>query len=249
MRLWFWLYMAVALIPAQAVAKPLVADLSQYHIAIDSSFTGAKLILFGARQAAGDIVVVVRGPAQNFTMRKKERVGGIWVNRHSMEFTNLPDYYAVASTRPLESLLNTDVLDTLQIGVENLPYLPLSHMQSDELTFEQRQEFRREFISERYKSKLYADNQETVTFMGDTLFKTTLPFPDVTPRGGYTAETYLIYNGQIVGMQSTPLIVAKRGLDAVVFQLAHEYPAIYGIIAVLMAVSAGWLASTIFRKL
>jgi uncharacterized protein (TIGR02186 family) len=236
--------------PVTAQAKPLVADLSQYHIAIDSSFTGANLILFGARQAAGDIVVVVRGPMRQYVMRKKDRVAGIWVNRTSMEIADVPDYYAIASTKPLDRLLTPEMQEKLEIGIAHLPYLAFEQHNTDsELTAEQQTEFKEAFIANRLSKKLYANAEKTVTFMGDTLFKTTLPFPDVTPRGGYTAETYLIYNGQIVGMQSTPLQVAKSGLDAAIFQMAHEYPVIYGIVAVLMAISAGWLASAIFRRL
>lgn len=248
MRTRLIMLLLVLFLPIQANAKPLVADLSQYEIAIDSSFTGAKLILFGARQAAGDVIVVVRGPAREFTLRKKDRVAGVWINRSSMQMHDIPDYYAIASTKPIESILSPELLKTLRIGVANLPYntAPAS---DEDLTAEEKSEFEQAFIVNRLRRNLYTDNQGSVTFMGDTLFKTTLPFPDITPRGGYTAETYLVYNGQIVGIQSTPLLVAKRGFDAAIFQLAHEYPAIYGIIAVIMAISAGWMASMLFRKL
>lgn len=247
----FALIVLLMLLPIHsAYSKPLVADLSQYEIAIDSSFTGAKLILFGARQTAGDVVVVVRGPARSYVLRKKARLGGIWVNRTSMPITDIPDYYAIASTKPLDSILSEDMQRTLKIGIPTLPYLDAEQQNpSSKLDTAQREEFRDAFIADRALKQLYADKQETVTFMGDTLFKTTLPFPDITPRGEYTAETYLIYNGQLVGVQSTPLYVAKRGFDAVIFQMAHEYPAIYGLLAVLMAISAGWLASVLFRRL
>lgn len=237
------------LLPAQAFAKPLVADLSQYRIAIDSDFMGTKLILFGARQAAGDVVVVVRGPAKDYTLRKKGRVAGIWVNRTSLDFHAIPDYYAVASSKPLDDILPPRMQRMLQIGIPNLPYLRLEEIAAQKLDMEEALAFRDAFITERANKRLYNDNAHQVSFMGDTLFKTVLPFPDTIPRGDYTAETYLIYDGEVVGMQSTPLNVAKTGFDAAVFQLAHEYPAVYGLLAVLMAISAGWVAAAAFRKL
>lgn len=243
MRLFLCILLAVWSFAVQA--KPLTADISQYEIAIDSSFTGAKLILFGARQAAGDVIVVVRGPARNYTMRQKERVAGIWVNRRSMAFDTIPDYYAVASSKPLDDLLSPHMQQVLQLGINHLPYQQASN---PDLTSEQRSMFQQAFIDNRERKLLYAENAKQVGFMGDTLFKTTLAFPDTTPRGGYTAETYLVYNGQLVGVQSTPIRVAKRGFDATLFLLAHEHPAIYGILAVIMAISAGWLASALFRK-
>lgn len=233
------------LFPAGAAAKPLVADLSQYDIAIDSGFTGTRLILFGARQVAGDVVVVVRGPAKDYVLRRKDRVGGIWINRDSVEMQGIPDYYAVASSKPLDSILTPEMRRSLQIGIPSLPYLQAA----EGLDGDDARDFTAAFIAQREGRRLYSDNAHAVSFMGDTLFKTTLPFPDTIPRGGYTAETYLIYNGEVVGMQSTPLHVAKTGLDAVMFEMAHEHPVFYGVLAVLLAVSAGWAASVAFRKL
>ena len=46
----------------------------------------------------------------------------------------------------------------------------------------------------------------------------------------------------------TPLFVSKIGIGADVFEFAHRQPAIYGILAVLVAISAGWAASAVFRK-
>jgi uncharacterized protein (TIGR02186 family) len=235
--------------PWQAAAKPLIADLSQYNIAINSSFMGTKLILFGARQTAGDVVVVIRGPARDYTLRKKDRLGGIWVNRTSLEVKGIPDYYTIASTKPLDSILSPEQQRILEIGIPELPYLNGEAMTESELTFDEATAFRDAFIEQREQKRLYNDNVHAVSFMGDTLFKTTLPFPDTIPRGNYTAETYLIYNGQIVGVQSTPLTVAKTGFDAAIFQLAHEYPVLYGILAVFMAITAGWGAAALFKRL
>lgn len=240
-------FMTVLLLPLSATAKPLVADLSQYEIAIDTSFTGAKLILFGARQAAGDVVVVVRGPARDYTLREKERVAGIWVNRRSMELERVPDYYAVASSKPLASILPLGMRNALQIGIHHLPYTQTAL--TGTLTEGQIESFTKAFVADRTSRSLYTESSHSITFMGDTLFKTVLPFPDTTPRGGYTAETYLIYNGQIVGIQSTPLFVVKRGLDAAIFEMAHESPALYGALAIIIAIGAGWLAALVFRKL
>lgn len=239
----------IGLLPSQATAKPLIADLSQYNIAINSSFMGTKLILFGARQMAGDVVVVIRGPARDYTLRKKERVAGIWVNRRSLALQGIPDYYTIASTKPLDDILSPEMQEVLQIGIPHLPYISAESLAESELSPAEATNFTSAFITQREQQRLYNDNIHAVSFMGDTLFKTTLPFPDTIPRGGYTAETYLIYNGEVVGMQSTPIQVAKTGLDATIFELAHGFPILYGILAVLMASLSGWLAAVAFRKL
>src|SRR5271170_5227924 len=91
-----FLILLILLIPLPAAAAPLVADLSNYRIDIDSGFNGTRIFLFGARSDNGDIVAVIRGPAKDYIVRKKEEVAGIWVNRQRMRFFGVPDFYAIA---------------------------------------------------------------------------------------------------------------------------------------------------------
>src|SRR3546814_9818449 len=53
----------------------------------------------------------------------------------------------------------------------------------------------------------------------------------------------MLQNGSVVHAQTTPLIVRKAGLGADVYFFAHDYAALYGVIAVLLAVSAGVIAA------
>ena len=81
-----------------AAAQPLVADLSSHEISITTGFSGTELLLFGATEGEGDIVVVVRGPAGPATVRRKSRVLGIWINTDSVRFEGVPSFYRVASS-------------------------------------------------------------------------------------------------------------------------------------------------------
>src|SRR5690348_11897437 len=76
---------------AAARAEPLVADLSNHLIAITTGFNGADVLLFGATDGPGDIVAVVRGPTGRAIVRQKGRLFGIWVNRSSMDFDEVPN--------------------------------------------------------------------------------------------------------------------------------------------------------------
>lgn len=236
---WYVFMALLCLLPASLSAKPLVADLSRHLIAIDSGFTGTDVLLFGARNDSGDVVVVIRGPLSNITIRKKERYGGVWVNRHSQEYASIPAYYYMVSTRPLSTINSASLLKALQIGPEQL--LPLAQS-ADE------QAFHEAWLRNRAREGLYQVAEYPVAFMGETLFKTVIPFPQSIPRGSYTAEVYLVSDGQLIGMQSTPLVVDKQGMDATIFEIAHRLPTFYGIMCVFIALIAGWMAGIIFRK-
>ena len=53
---------------------------------------------------------------------------------------------------------------------------------------------------------------------------------------------------RIFALFSTPLYVNKIGVGANVFTFAHRQAAAYGLIAIVLAVAAGWLAGAMFRR-
>ncbi len=227
-------------IPAQAA--PLVADLSNYRIAMDSGFNGTRLFLFGVRNDSGDIVVVVRGAKKDYIVRKKEKFSGVWINRERMKFYDVPNFYTIASSKPLSEINQKALFSQLGIGENNL----LTNS-SGGGTPEKINEFGTAFLDYQRSNRLYNTTPDNISFMGETLFKTVLEFSDNIPSGEYTAEIYLISDGEIVGMQSTPISVVKSGLDAFIYNYAHKSPALYGLSAVILALSVGWLAGRLFE--
>ena len=66
--------------------------------------------------------------------------------------------------------------------------------------------------------------------------------------GDYRANVYLFQNGKLLKRVSTPMLVEKVGFGADVYHFAHQKSALYGIAAIIIAISAGWLAAVLFRK-
>jgi parallel beta-helix repeat protein len=76
------LLLALVLVAAPASAERLIISVSSSRVLITSSYTGAELVLFGVIERDGasvsragpyDIVVTVRGPATQITVREKAR--------------------------------------------------------------------------------------------------------------------------------------------------------------------------------
>ena len=241
---------AGAILAAGAHAPPaaaqgtdaLIADLSSREIAITTGFAGTELLLFGAVDGEGDIVVVVRGPKRREIVRRKERIAGVWVIGRSVAFDEVPAFYFVTSTRPLRDIASAAVFAPRRIGADNLHIVPVARADVG------RTEFRRALLRNKARSGLYGENQGAVKVTGGRLFRTRVFFPSNVPTGNYTAEVYLMRNGVIIGGQSTPLVVHKVGLEADVFQVAHRHSTLYGIIAIVIALGAGWLAGVVFRR-
>jgi len=240
----FQLFLLIMLLcsVSTAQAKPLISDLSQNDIKIDARFSGTKLFLFGVRNLAGEIVVIVRGPKQNYIVRKKENVLGMWLNRKQMEFQNINGFYAAYSSVPI-SEMNKLVLSNLNIGLDNLVFEHDGRVYIEELD-----DFKKAILDNKFSHKLYSEEFGEINFMGDALFKTQIEFSKHIPEGSYNAEIYLIDGSDIVGIQSIPISVSKTGFEAEVYNFAHERKVLYGILCVFLAIVSGWFANVIFWK-
>lgn len=238
------LYILLLLCAAPAHAAPVLGDLSNYQITMDSSFNGTRMFIFGARNDSGDVVVVMRGPFKNYIVRKKEEIAGIWINRDRVKLFNIPDFYAVATSKPLDKLSHDLAFKQLAIG-----HGALFNKPTDPSKLALHEEFTKAFISHQVKRGLYAIKPTPLTFMGETLFKGVIEFPDKIPPGKYNAEIYLLNDNQIVGTHVLPIEVKKVGLDAFLHDYAHDKPLLYGITAVVMALAAGWFAGRLFEKI
>jgi uncharacterized protein (TIGR02186 family) len=108
--------------------------------------------------------------------------------------------------------------------------------------------FRTALIDEQQRAGLFATRVGKVDFLGDRLFRTTISFPSNVPTGTYLVQVFLIRDKGIVAGQTTPLVVSKIGADAAIYDFAERWSALYGIVAVLTAMMAGWLASLPFRN-
>lgn len=235
---------AAALVPVAArAADPLVADLSKHLVAITTGFAGTDVLLFGAVDGEGDVVVVVRGPAKPEIIRRKDRQAGIWINSGSARVESAPSFYRVASTRPLAEIAPRSVLDRHQIGLDHLDLsIDTKDSGADNTAY------RDALVRLKQDKGLYGEKIERIGFMSHRLFRTELHFPANVPVGTYLVEVYLMQGGDVLSAQTTPLVISKIGIGADVFDFAHQQAAAYGLIAIALAAAAGWMAAVAFKK-
>ena len=226
-----------------AKAQRLVADLSSKEVAITTGFTGAQLLLFGATEGYGDVVIKVVGPRRDEIVRRKQRVAGMWVNGKSIIFNDAPAYYWMSASKALDKIASPAVLNRLQLGLKRLKLSSNSRDSINEIV-----NFRKALIRNKKRLNLYSRDVSDIKLVRGVLFRSTVPFPANVPIGEYLATVYLFKNGELVREDTTPVTVKKAGLEAKIFNFAHEQAPWYGATAILIALIAGWLAGVVFRK-
>jgi uncharacterized protein (TIGR02186 family) len=243
---------AVLSLALMGQAEPvLVPDVSARRIEIQYSFTGAQILLFGAilyprgrvPERAPDIAVVLRGPVQPILVREKEKIAGIWMNADSTRFRSAPAYYAVASSKPLQDLLDERTAAIYEIGLQNLQLSPGSGALP-----ERARRFETGLIELRRRGGVYYEDPHGVQISQGVLYRARISIPSQVPVGTYTAETFLIQDRKVIAVATRDIEIGKSGFERWVTLVSRRHEGLYGLAAVVMSLSLGWAAAMIFRR-
>lgn len=240
------------MLAAPAAAQPrLVTDLSQSRIDISYRFAGAELLIFGAIQYPGGrapadppgIAVVLRGPADPLTVRRKERVAGIWVNTEALRFETAPGFYAVATTSPVRDLLDERNAAIHEIGLAHLQLSPATAADP-----ETTRTFQDGLVGLRKRERLFVEQPYGVQVTDNVLYRARIPIPSAVPVGNYSVQIHLIEDGKVRARSTAPVIIDKSGFERAIYVMAQERSLLYGLVAVGLALLMGWAAGSLLQR-
>jgi uncharacterized protein (TIGR02186 family) len=179
--------------------------------------------------------------------RRKAHVAGLWLNTSSATFDNVPSFYAIASSRPIDEIASDEFRATHGIGLQHVRF-PLAFGQQDALSTADLKEFREAVIRLKGKQGLYIESPFTVAFSGRSLFRSTIELPANVTVGPFDTRVYLFRDQQLLSQYAVRLTLEREGLERHLHAFAFRFPALYGLTTVAIALAAGLLASTVFRK-
>lgn len=240
----------LAALPAQA--EEVVLGLSKNEVAITATFDGSQILVFGAVKREEpipegpplEVVVAVSGPSFPVTVRRKERVFGIWVNTDSVLVDSAPSFYKVATSGPFGEVLN-EVEDLRHhVSIERAIRSVGATMGTSSA-----QDFVEAVIRIREKSGLYNIVENAVAVDEQTLFRTAIDMPANLTEGAYSTRIFLTRGGNVISVYETTIDVRKVGLERWLFNLSRQQPFLYGLMSLAIAIAAGWGASAAFRML
>jgi uncharacterized protein (TIGR02186 family) len=237
-----------AMLPAAALAESLISTLSDDAVEITSNFTGERIVVFGAIRGGPEantdyeVAVVVQGPGQDVVVRKKERIFGIWANRTSREFTDVPSYYVMHLSENFSAALTPADLVQYRLGVPSLPFV----QEANQDTTAQR--LAAALVGLKNARGLYAERKREVHFLAPNVFRTTFFLPSDIPTGEYRVSVYLFRGEAFLAGETQTLSIAKGGFSQQIARAALDFPLSYGLVCVALALFTGWFAGVIFRR-
>lgn len=251
----------LALLASSAVAahenalleERLLTAYSNDDVAITATFDGHEIFVYGAvtrnrfltdRDTPPEVIITITGPSTPLMVRKKDRIGGIWLNAEAVRIGAAPSFYAVMATRPLTDILDPADDNSFRISLDKVVSfvgMPFSARDPEE--------FRQAVLRLRSNAGLYFTQPRGVRLRNGTLFESRVTLPPNLVEGDYEARVFLVRDRRVRDQVSTPISVRKAGIERATYRLAHEQPLLYGLLTLLAALAAGWGANELFRRL
>jgi uncharacterized protein (TIGR02186 family) len=229
-----------------ALAEEITATVGPSQIAVTYNYEGAFVYVFGRIEGPKrnslyyDLVITVRGPSQQVSTWRKERIAGLWINKPSRMFDAVPSTLGVYSNRPLDTIASEAVLRKERLGIENLVLAGQGVDESDhDLTH---------LIALRKESGLYSEQTNNITFLTPAVFRADIPLPAHAMIGSYAVDLVLFANGKVVARNALDFSMVKVGIEDFIVKAAKEYGFAYGLAVMFAALGTGLLASIAFRR-
>lgn len=227
----------------------LVPEISQHEVEVRQGFTGTELLLFGAildpagRAAAQDydVVVVLQGPSQPIRLREKARFGGIWVNAASTDYRSAPSFFAMASTRPIDEIVDEKTAAIYEFGTRYIQLSPSGVIEPQEQA-----RFSAGLVDLRTRQSLYQETIGGVSVSEKVLYQVRIDMPSNVVTGTYTAETFAVRDGKVIASALSEVVVKKVGFERFIADSAENFSFLYGLVAVAMSLAMGWASSRFY---
>ncbi|HVG48771.1 MAG TPA: TIGR02186 family protein [Rubellimicrobium sp.] len=244
------LVLLLALLPWAVRAESVVLGLSEDEVGITATFDGSDILIFGAIKRDGpppessplQVIITVSGPLRPLTVRQADRRLGLWVNTGAVEVDEAPSFYAVATTAPLDQILSDT--EDLRHAIS----IPRA-IRAIGNEVGNRDDYLDALVRIRAEEGLYLLLEGGVSLAEQTLFRAEIALPANLTEGTYATRIFLTRDGQVVDVLGTSIAVRKTGIERWLFTLAHDQPLLYGLLALALAIAAGWGASAGFQAL
>ena len=189
------------------------------------------------------MIVVLKGPAEPIRLREKRQIGGLWMNADSTAFRSAPSYFAVASSRPIDEIVDERTAAIFEFGTDFIQLSP-----SGSIDLEEQARFRAGLVDLRERQGLYRTIEDGVTVREGVLYQARIGLPSNVQTGSYTAETFAVRDGRVVASAVAEVEVRKVGFERFVEVFADRQPLLYGMVAILLSLLMGWLAGRLFNR-
>jgi len=240
----------LAVCMAQQELKEIATVATKREVDIGLMYNGDFIYFVGSvPDPSADVIVKLTSTEDSpISVNRKGRVALMWMNVKQFTVTGMPLLYKFHSTRPINQILSKEMANQLGIGydvLKNQMQLKLVRGRAEkddaDIVFNGILRLKKE-------ANLYNIDEKRIEITGGKLFKHYFRFPPAAKEGTYRAESYIFKEGRLVAKGVDEVRIQKKGIEAAFTNMAHKQPVLYGVLALVVALSMGLLVGFIFKK-
>ena len=228
----------------------IIIDENEKDIRIKPNISGTEVVLYGAMPSGiKDIIIEVVGPARNISLEEKRRIYGFWLGLGRADYFQVPSYYNIMSSRKISEIADQNVFDKLRLGVTNLPLgnAKISNSSTSQNIFNQNL---KKYMLDKGQFNIGENEISVKSGPGKVgIFSTEFLLPSNSYQGKYYVRYFIFQNGEFLSYAENKIDLKQAGFSRIISLTATNFPLLYGILAVILSGSLGWLISTVFRRL
>ena len=228
----------------------IIIDENEKDIRIKPNISGTEVVLYGVMPSGiKDIIIEVVGPARNISLEEKRRIYGFWLGLGRADYFQVPSYYNIMSSRKISEIADQNVFDKLRLGVTNLPLwnAKISNSSTSQNIFNQNL---KKYMLDKGQFNIGENEISVKSGPGKVgIFSTEFLLPSNSYQGKYYVRYFIFQNGEFLSYAENKIDLKQAGFSRIISLTATNFPLLYGILAVILSGSLGWLISTIFRRL
>jgi putative transmembrane protein Alph_Pro_TM len=214
--------------------------ISPERVEIKTMYSGAPVRISGTAAQGSQVVVVIRGPDKEETFNKKVRAGPIWISSGQVHVSGVPSLFLSYSPVPVRSILPAEEVDRSLLDREAIRGRMHLDAGGDEIDEEL---IRTNYLTLKTDNQIYQvhDQTEGLVPSGQSgEFALEIYWPPTAPPASYEVAVYECRDQEIVTENTGFLVVEKVGAPAQLYEFAMNRAPVYGALAVLLAVMAGF---------
>ncbi|MDD5758897.1 MAG: TIGR02186 family protein [Desulfobulbaceae bacterium] len=227
-------------------SKAVTCQVTPSLIEITMGYHGMPIEIKGESAPGDDVIVKVTSAPGDAHLKYKGKAAGIfWMKLGTLIFKNIPGTYLVSTSAPIDTALSPAERDQNAIGFDALKKVVEINAEHGDLPAG---DWFKEFLEFKKKEKVYSLKEGDVQVSANGGYTLTLNWPFQAQPGVYTVEVITAKNGAITGKSESSVKVEMTGMVAKISDLASNQRALYGTLAILVALIVGFAVGNIFKK-
>lgn len=231
--------------PSTIEKAPVTCEVLPDEVFIDSFYHGAKLKITGKSDINDEIIIKISSPPTESSLKFMGKAAGLfWMKIGDMEFKPVSNVYMLYTTGAIDKIASPEERIRSLVGYDAIKaQLDITSSKGPV----DKDRWFNEFIKFKEKDKVYGIYEGTIVKDGKGGFSATVDWPYQASPGEYKVIVFAIRDGRAYAEASQKLVVRTSGMITLLSDLAFKNPAIYGVVAIVIAMLAGLGVGIVFK--